>query len=210
MENFNLDARQLARIEAVHRGFLYQHLYAAACLFKAAASGVTHVVVENDEDVELVLPGHRIYAQIKTRGSRLIFSDVEGALGRFDQIRDEHSAGRRSGTCQFVVIANTPLGPELAERAVKANWPSDVTLVYPGSGTLAAPLPEPWPTVDNAFDACRAAAESLPFGILAPETLVWKIAGRVMAASAGVESNPGHTFVVDELPALFEQLVVQL
>ncbi len=30
MENFNLDARQLARIEAVHRGFLYQHLYAAA------------------------------------------------------------------------------------------------------------------------------------------------------------------------------------
>ncbi len=25
MESFNLDARQLARIEAVHRGFLYQH-----------------------------------------------------------------------------------------------------------------------------------------------------------------------------------------
>lgn len=210
MENVNLDARQLARIEAVHRGFLYQHLYAAACLFKAAASGVTHVVVENDEDVELVLPGHRIYAQIKTRGSRLIFSDVEGALARFDQIRDEHSAGRRSGTCQFVVIANTPLGPELAERTVKANWPSDVTLIYPGSGSPAAPLPEAWPTVDDAFDACRAAAESLPFAVLAPETLVWKIAGRVMAASAGVEPNPGHTFVVDKLPALFEQLVVQL
>ncbi|MBY4641340.1 hypothetical protein K6L44_15380 [Gluconacetobacter entanii] len=76
MDNFSLDTRQLARIEAVHRGFLYQHLYAAACLFKAVASGVTHVVVENDEDVELVLPGHRIYAQIKTHGSRLIFSDV--------------------------------------------------------------------------------------------------------------------------------------
>ncbi|WP_438382320.1 ATP-binding protein [Asaia sp. BMEF1] len=210
MENFNLDARQLARIEAVHRGFLYQHLYVAACLFKAMASGVTHVVVENDEDVELVLPGHRIYAQIKTRGSRLIFSDVEGALARFDQIRGEHSAGRRSGTCQFVVIANTPLGPELAERAAKANWPRDVTLVYPGSGTPAAALPKPWPKVDDAFDACRRAAESLPFGILAPETLVWKIAGRVMAASAGVEPNPGHTFVVDELPALFEQFVVQL
>jgi hypothetical protein len=26
IETFNLDSRQLARIEAVHRGFLYQHL----------------------------------------------------------------------------------------------------------------------------------------------------------------------------------------
>lgn len=67
METFNLDARQLARIEAVHRGFLYQHLYAAACLFRAARSGVTQIVVENDEDVEVVLPDRRIYAQIKTR-----------------------------------------------------------------------------------------------------------------------------------------------
>ena len=210
MENFNLDARQLARIEAVHRGFLYQHLYAAACLFRAAASGVTHVVVENDEDVELVLLGHRIYIQIKTRGSRLIFGDVEGALARFDQIRDEHAAGRRSGTCQFVVVANIPPGLDLAERTAKVTWPSDVTLAYPRSGTPAPSLPEPWPTVDGAFDACRAAAESLPFAILAPETLVWKIAGRVMAASAGVQPNPGHTFAVDQLPALFEQLIVQL
>lgn len=210
MENSNLDARQLARIEAVHRGFLYQHLYAAACLFRAAASGVTHVVVENDEDVELVLPGHRIYTQIKTRGSRLTFGDVEGALARFDQIRDEHAAGRRGGTCQFVVVANIPPGPDLAERTATVTWPSDVTLAYPRSETRAPSLPEPWPTVDDAFDACRAAAESLPFAILAPETLVWKIAGRVMAASAGVQPNPGHTFVVDELPALFEQLIVQL
>lgn len=143
MENFNLDARQLARIEAVHRAFLYQHLYAATCLFKAAASGVTHVVVENDEDVELVLLGHRIYVQIKTRGSRLIFSDVEGTLARLDQIRDEHAAGRRCGTCQFVVVANTPHGPDLTERTAKATWPNDVTLVYPGSGNPAPPLPEP-------------------------------------------------------------------
>jgi len=210
MESFNLDARQLARIEAVHRGFLYQHLYAAACLFRAAASGVTHVVVENDEDVELVLPGHRIYAQIKTRGSRLIFSDVETALARFDQIRDEHLVGRRGGTCRFVVVSNVPLGPGLAERAAKASWPDDVDLIYPGSACLCPSLPEPWPTLDDAFDACRAAAEALPFAILAPETLVWKLAGRIMAASAGGEPNPSHTFDVVDLPALFEQLVVQL
>jgi hypothetical protein len=84
IETFNLDSRQLARIEAVHRGFLYQHLYAVACLFQAAGAGVTHIVVENDEDVELVLPDKRIYAQINTRGSHFIFSDIDGALSRFD------------------------------------------------------------------------------------------------------------------------------
>lgn len=69
LESFNLDPRQLARIEAVHGGFLYQHLYAAACLFHAARAGVTHMVVENDEDVELVRPQQRIYAQIKMRSA---------------------------------------------------------------------------------------------------------------------------------------------
>ena len=210
METFTLDARQLARIEAVHCGFLYQHLYAAACLFRAASSGVTHVVVENDEDVELVLPERRVYAQIKTRGSRLIFSDIESALTRFDQIRAEHVEGRRSGACQFVVASNTAPGPDLAERAAGATWPKDVTLLHPGSTSAEASLPEPWETVSDAFEACRAAAETLPFSILAPETLVWKLAGQILAAAAGVEPNPSHTFAVEDLPGLFEQLVVQL
>ncbi|MEQ9813325.1 MAG: ATP-binding protein [Azospirillaceae bacterium] len=210
METFTLDARQLARIEAVHRGFLYQHLYAAACLFHAASSGVTHVVVENDEDVELVLPEQRIYAQIKTRGSRLIFSDIESALTRFDQIRAEHVEGRRSGACQFVVVSNTVPGPDLAERAAGAAWPKDVTLLHPGSASAEASLPKPWETVSDAFEACRAAAETLPFSILAPETLVWKLAGRIFAAAAGIEPNPSHTFAIENLPDLFEQLVVQL
>ena len=210
METFTLDARQLARIEAVHRGFLYQHLYGAACLFHAARSGVTHVIVENDEDVELVLPGRRIYAQIKTRGSRLIFSDIESALTRFDQIRAEHVDGRRSGACRFVVVSNTAPGPDLAERAAGADWPKDVTLLHPGSASAEASLPEPWETVSDAFEACRAAAETLPFSILAPETLVWKLAGRIFAAAAGIEPNPGHTFAIEDLPDLFEQLVVQL
>ena len=54
------------------------------------------------------------------------------------------------------------------------------------------------------------AAETLPFAILAPETLVWKLAGRILAASAGIEPKATHTFAVDDLPALFEQLVIQL
>lgn len=210
MESFNLDARQLARIEAVHRGFLYQHLYAAACLFRAAQSGVTHVIVENDEDIELVLSEKRIYGQVKTRGSQLIFSDIDGALARFDQIRAEHTAGRRSGACQFVIISNTTPGPDLSKRVSSQTWSADVALMYPGSAVLDASLPEPWASIVDGFQACRTAAETLPFAILAPETLVWKLAGRILAASAGIEPKATHTFAVDDLPALFEQLVIQL
>ena len=211
IENFNLDSRQLARIEAVHRGFLYQHLYAAACLFQAASAGVTHVVVENDEDVELVLPDKRIYAQIKTRSSRLIFSDIDGALSRFDAIRTEHAEDRRSGTAEFAIISNSVPGPELSERLRSEAWPSDVALLWPGNtAATEQSLPAPWNNISEGFDACRAAANSLPFSILAPETLVWKLAGRIMAAAAGVEPIANHTFIVQDLPALFEQLVVQL
>lgn len=32
----SVDARQIKRIEAVHGGFLYQHLYAVGCLVLAA------------------------------------------------------------------------------------------------------------------------------------------------------------------------------
>jgi hypothetical protein len=210
MESFSLDARQLARIEAVHRGFLYQHLYAAACLFRAAKSGVTHVIVENDEDIELVFPEKRIYGQVKTRGSQLILSDIDGSLARFNQIRAEHTTGRRSGACLFVIISNTTPGPDLSKRVSSQTWPADVALMQPGSASLDASLPEPWGSIGDGFQACRAAAETLPFAILAPETLVWKLAGRILAASAGIEPNATHIFAVDELPALFEQLVVHL
>jgi hypothetical protein len=189
MESFNLNARQLARIEAVHRGFLYQHLYA---------------------DIELVFPEKRIYGQVKTRGSQLIFSDIDGALARFDQIRAEHTAGRRRCACQFVIISNTTPGPDLSKRVSSQTWPADVALMYPGSGSLDASLPEPWASIVDGFQACRTAAETLPFAILAPETLVWKLAGRILAASAGIEPKATHTFAVDDLPALFEQLVIQL
>lgn len=211
IESFNLDSRQLARIESVHRGFLYQHLYALACLFRAANAGVTHIVVENDEDVELVLPDKRIYVQIKTRSSHLIFSDISGALSRFDAIKTEHRVGHRSGTAEFAIVSNSPPGPELSERLRSDAWPSGVTLFWPGKiPTVEQSLPAPWGNVSDGFVACCAAANTLPFSILAPETLVWKLAGRIMAAAAGIEPNANHTFVVQDLPALFEQLVIQL
>jgi len=49
-----LDVAQLVRIESVHRGFLYQHLYAVGCLLLAQAAAVDVVMVEIDEDIELI------------------------------------------------------------------------------------------------------------------------------------------------------------
>ena len=62
-----LDPAQEIRIESVHRGFLYQHLYAAAYLLNYGQTGATSVAVERDEDVELVTPAGRTYIQVKTR-----------------------------------------------------------------------------------------------------------------------------------------------
>lgn len=112
--NAILDARQLERIEAVHRGYLFQHLYAVACLFLAAKAGATAVVAEHDEDVEIVLPGRRLYVQIKTRSQGLIASDISGALTRFDALRKEHQTGTRKGIASFVIAANAAPGPKLS------------------------------------------------------------------------------------------------
>jgi hypothetical protein len=86
-----LDSRQLEGIEAVHRGFLFQHLYAAASLFLARKAGVTDVIVEHDEDVEVVLPGGRVYIQVKARQETLVYSDIEGAVLRFDALRNDQA-----------------------------------------------------------------------------------------------------------------------
>ena len=95
----NLDRRQLARIEAVHRGFLYQHLYAVACLFRASSAGVTHIVVENDEDA--------------------IEGRLKGAKQSFAGLRRGHAA-RGSGQQSH---AETPLQPvdRMAESGLRAH-----------------------------------------------------------------------------------------
>ncbi|MFP1109409.1 dsDNA nuclease domain-containing protein, partial [Vibrio cholerae] len=90
-----LDTVQLARIEAVHRGFLYQHLYAVACLLLAPSANVETVSVELDEDIELATSYKRTYVQVKTRSKPIIPSDISDALQRFGEIREEHAAGIR-------------------------------------------------------------------------------------------------------------------
>jgi hypothetical protein len=90
-----LDPAQLVRIEAVHRGFLFQHLYTVQCLLSAAALSVQTVAVESDEDVEVQFEGRRIYVQVKHRKVPLAWNDIEDALTRFGELRAAHARGER-------------------------------------------------------------------------------------------------------------------
>ena len=206
-----VNERQLIRIEAVHRGFLYQHLYGAICLLLAGPNGVERVVMERDEDVEIVLPRRRIYVQVKTRDGRLSFGDVESVLQRFEEIRSEHDNGARNGDASFVIASNAaPSGP-LLEKVSADDWPKDVQLHWPdGRIPTDSVLPVPSRSVGEAINAGSALASKLPFGLLKPETLIWKLASIVMFASAGTPPRQDHSFSREELPALFEQLVVQM
>ena len=205
-----LDAAQLLRIEAVHRGFLFQHLYAAQCLLSAGALSAHTVVVESDEDVEVILDGRHVYIQVKYRKDTLAWDDIESAVSRFAELRCVHQKGDRLGIAEFVVISNAaPNGP-LAKRIVAADWPTDVRIDWPGCPVDDRLLPAPQPLLLEAVEATRSMARSLPFAMLTPETLVWKLAGVVMLAATGEHSSLGHVFKAGDLPNLFEQLVLQL
>lgn len=206
-----VDERQLIRIEAVHRGFLYQHIYGSICLLLAGRAGVERVLVERDEDVEIVLPGRRIYVQIKTRIDALGFGDIASALERFEEIREEHRNGGRIGEASFVIASSAVPTKPLLDRIAGADWPKDVVLHWPGGPPPAAAcLPLPPRDVAEAVRVCSALAGELPFGLLRPETLTWKLASLVMFASAGTPPRQDHSFTKGELPSLFEQLLVQM
>jgi hypothetical protein len=206
-----VDPSQLIRIEAVHRGFLFQHLYAVRCLLLAPGTDVVSVVVESDEDVEVVRLGRRTYVQVKSRVDTLANADVDSALERFERYRELHKNGLRSGACEFVIATNAPLAPSLASRVESADWPVDVRVDAPGRTASSDPVvPQPPPSIAAAVQECSDLATRLPFGTLAPETLVWKLAGAVMAASSGAAPRRDHTFNSSELTALFELLMVQL
>jgi integrase len=104
-----LDPRQLSRIEATHRGFLYQHLFAAGCLLKGAPAGIQTVIVEHDEDLELIAGDRHLYAQIKTRSGTLYEADLEGFFERAKQIAEAHANHTRPGAADIWLITNAPL-----------------------------------------------------------------------------------------------------
>lgn len=206
-----LDSAQLVRIEAVHRGFLYQHLYAVGCLMLAQKASMEAVTVELDEDIELNSGQERIYVQVKTRLKPIIPSDVSGALARFAELRNEHTEGRRQGTSYFVIVANQTPGPQLHKMIEDKTLPADVRFVWPQSTAEHHPaLPPAWDTVADAAAWCIKQAEQLNFSLLSPESLIWKLAGLVQLAATGGDAGGQHAFYTKDLPALFEQIIVQL
>lgn len=206
-----LDPAQEIRIAAVHGGFLYQHLYATACLLTAGSAAATSVIIERDEDVEVVTASGRIYIQVKTRTHPLMPGDIKTTLERFERLRAEHDEGRRAGTPIFLVVTNQSPGPTLAANIAEKAL-GDVQVQYPGHAAPAVhqSLPPAWSTINEAVQWCTSRAEDLPFATLVADSLVWKLAGRVLAAAAGSPPHADHTFVVEHLPALFEQMLVQL
>jgi hypothetical protein len=208
-----LDLAQLRLIEAVHRGFLYQHLYAVGCLLRLAIAGGRAVSVERDEDVEVAFQDSLLYFQIKTRTLVLQRSDISGALRRFEEIRRSHVSGSRPGIARFRIVSNVPPHATLMSDLISEDWPADVQIKWPGSSTGQQDehLPPAWPDLSAAIAWCIEAALAVPFAAIAPETLVWKLAARVHYAATGSDQDrPSHTFKVADLPALFEQIVEQL
>jgi len=196
-----LDPAQLVRIEAVHRGFLFQHLYTVQCLLSAAAFSIETVEVESDEDVEVQSKGRRTYIQVKHRQESLAWSDIEGAVARFEELRAAHKRGDRCGEPAFLIVSNAaPNGP-LAARLTAADWPDDVRVDWPSADPAQRLLPAPSESLLAAAEAASKVAGSLPFATLSPATLVWKLAGLVSLAATGEDENLDHTSRLKIFPA---------
>ena len=206
-----VDPGQLNRIEATHRGFLYQHLFVAAVLLRAAEFKVLSVLVESDEDLEILSDTGRIYVQVKLRADTLGWSDISKAMDRFSSYRTLHQNGTRAGVARFVVASSALPRASLIERMKDPSWPTDVTIEWPGGPSQTDEiLPAPKSNVIEMAEYARSLAGRLPFAVLTPETLVWKLAGVVTLTAAGQPPRTDHRFRVSELPELFEQLIIQL
>jgi hypothetical protein len=202
-----LNPGQLRRIEAIHRGWLYQHLFAVACLLRRTRD-LTAVAVELDEDVELILPEGRIYIQVKTRADVVELSDVETTLSRFEEIRSAHFKGDRPGFCEFWIVSN--VGPSATLRYTLSS--RNVTAYFPGAVIEDTPnrLPGPWATIEEALVECDAAAAEVPLANLQPRTLVWKLAAIIAAACAGTDERRRHEIQISEMAELSEHFAEQL
>ena len=207
-----VDKLQIGRVESIHRGFLYQHLYAVGCILNLMSLERGHVAVERDEDVELVTDSVISFVQVKTRSRPLQPGDIDDTMERFAKLRDSHNASSGKKNIRFAIVSNVQPGPALAKKIDSPSWPSDVTLSSPGRSDRVHDLaPPPWASIGSAIEWCVARANELAFQSLSPETLVWKLAARVQFAASGEDAaRPNHQFIRADLPALFELFIQQL
>jgi tetratricopeptide (TPR) repeat protein len=190
---------------------MYQHLFATACLL--TAQGRFHsVCVERDEDIEIISDKTTRYIQVKTRSNPLLFKDIEGALKRFSLLRDEHQSNKRSGSAQFIFVSNVAPSDALLRRLDDEPLKDDVSIVWPDGlrGPQPEDIPPAWRDILAAVEWCIFTAEQLHLRLIASESLVWKVAAHAALAASGTAPYEDHTFVAEELPALFEQILIQL
>ena len=206
------DAVQLNRIESMHRGFLYQHLYAVGCLLNLMSQQDGLVAVERNEDIEINAETGISFVQIKTRNRPIRPSDIETTLKSFSDLRAMHAASLPGKVLRFAIVTNAEPSSDLKKKLESADWPQDIVFSSPGHrASIHALAPPPWPSVESALRWCVDAASQLAFQSLAPETLIWKLAARVQFAASGEDAvRPGHEFRRSDLPALFELFVQQL
>ena len=201
-----VSASQLARIEAVHSGFLFQHLVAVACILETPNSGASGVAVEVDEDVEWLFPDETIYIQVKFRTTKLKPSDIESTLRRFARIKAEHESGTRSGVARFFIFTNSSPGPGLSDLLQRQEWSGLATLWWPTNENNSHRLPPAWPDIEAAFSWCSARAEAIPFRLVPADSLVLILAGEVLRASSGSSGRNRHLFTAASLPNLLRQI----
>jgi hypothetical protein len=204
-----LNARQIIRIEAVHQGFLYQHLYAVLLLLSQPELGWEYIRIERDEDIEVQIQGKRAYIQVKKRAADLSFSDISGSLTQFRDIQSEHDAGRRNGNAELWIVSNANPSGGLRTRIDSGEWPLNAFLRTPTLSDIGEPeLPMPATSIEEQFAGCVVLARRVEHSTLSPETLVWKLAAWVQSVAAG--QLRGREITPNIFQPLLEQLVVQL
>lgn len=203
-----VDKAQLHRIEATHKGFLYQHLYGVACLLMMGQLGWTRMRVEVDEDLELEFSDRYVYVQVKSRSKLIQFSDIASALERFEHYRARHVPGDRAGHPEFVLALNRAPAPVLSARISEGDFPQDVRFVVPGQPVLG--LPPVWRDNEEAFSWCVARAEMLPFIMVAPDVLVQNLAGVMIRMAAGLDEFARHEITAVRAAGMLKQFVQQV
>jgi hypothetical protein len=210
-EHTIIDPVQLKRIESIHGGFYYQHVYAVACLLSAQEMGMISLLVEKDEDIELRLDDRYAYIQVKTRSRPLQKSDIDGALKRFSQLRELHNNHQRPLVPRFRIVSNISPGPRLLKEIYSPEWLGDVILVWPGVESQDdLGIPPAWSDPVDATVWCAEKAEKIPYTTLAGDTLTYKLAAIVQLACTGSPPYENHELSSRDLPDLFEQFIFQL
>lgn len=205
-----LDPAQLTRIRATHSGFVYQNIYAVACLLSLASLKSGSVSVERDEDVEFDTKDTTYFLQVKLRGRSLGVADVSEALTRFATIRQDFKDRKDPKRPIFAIVATSSPSPIL--DAVLSTWPDDVYFLCPDRPVAKHPLlPNPFSTIEALLSHTENRVKDLAFPGLDPRTLVLKIAAYIHYLSTGrMPGGDAHRVDRSELEGLFETYAVQM